>query len=95
MDEAKFRAILHDELAKQREDIFRAMGDAIGYDLGDPEVLKDLRKDLWMIRSTRQRSERFRATGEKLFFVFFWGGVLTALGAGAISIIKSKIMGQP
>ena len=91
MDEDKFRKIIHEELAKQRQDIFRSLGEAIGYDLGDPEVLKAIRKDLWMVRNTRLRSERFTAVGERMFFVFFWGSLGTALLAGVWVLLKEKL----
>ena len=91
MDEARFREILHEELETQRQDIFRTLGDAVGYDLGDPDELKHIRKDLWMLRTTRQRSERWKATGERIFFIFFWGGVFSALGVGFWTIAKSKL----
>ncbi|MCK5600426.1 hypothetical protein KAR91_01050 [Candidatus Pacearchaeota archaeon] len=92
---AKFREILHEELDEQRKQIFRYISDAVGYDVGDPEELKDIRKDLWMIRTTRLRSERFKATGERIFFIFFWGSILSSLIAGIGVLIKNKVLGHP
>jgi len=95
ISEEKFKEILHRELDLQRKEIFSHISEAVGYDIGDPEELKDIRKDLWMIRSTRLRSERFKATGERIFFIFFWGTVLSALLAGAVALLKNKLLGTP
>ena len=93
MDETKFRAILHEEFAVQRKKTLSSISEAIGYDLRDPEELKNIRKDLWMVRTTRLRSDRFKATGERIFFVFFWGTVGLALLAGTFTLLKEKLVG--
>ena len=87
------RLIIHEEMEAQRKEIFRYISDAIGYDVGDPDELRNIRKDLWMIRTTRLRSERFKATGERIFFMFFWGIILSSMVAGAFVLLKEKLFG--
>jgi len=91
MEEETFSRILDDALGKQLEDIFSRLGNAVGYDLGDEEEVKNIRKDLWMLRATRQRSERFKAIGEKIFFMFFWGTIGSAFVYGGIVMLKEKL----
>lgn len=81
-------------LSAQRRELFRVMGDATGYDLGNPEHVQEVRKDLYMVRKTRQRSERFQAAGEKVFFMMFWGGLASALIYGGIELIRRKLGGS-
>lgn len=88
----ELQSIVEEALDKQRREIFTRIGEVIGYDVGDTSEMKELRKDLWMLRKTRLRSERFQAIGEKMFATFFWGtlgiGLLTGLAIAASSQLK-------
>lgn len=85
---------VEEALTAQRKELFRTMGDATGYDLGNPDHVQEVRKDFYMVRKTRQRSERFQAAGEKVFFMMFWGGLASALIYGGIELFKKKLGGS-
>lgn len=91
LTEDRLKTIIREELDNQRREVFKHIGDAIGYDVGDPDELKRIRKDLYMVRATRLRSERFKAVGERVFFMFFWGTLLSALIAGGVSLFRDKL----
>ena len=71
------------------------MGEFVGYDLGNPEHLREFRDDLGLLRKARKRSERFSANTEKFFTISLYGGIASLVIGGALYFVSQKLGIKP
>ena len=83
--------IIDEALDKQRGEIFGRISDVIGYDVGDKDEMKELRKDLFALRKIRLRGEEFQSAGRKAIFLAIWTGLIVAFSTGMWSLIADKV----